>query len=228
MKAMELTKFCPRCGEEAKELYGSGKKLCADCYPDKNDLLEVPGQVEIKVCSVCGRMRKKGEWIEEYSLQDQLGARFAEFSEPDVEVQLQYWEEDDRLFVRVHAFKGDIEDSYDSEVEFKQDQCPECSKFKGGFYKVKIQLRGDEDLKRISEEIAEKAAEVTNENRKNFLSNIDKHNHGYDFYLSTETIAKEILDMLRTKFDPEIKRSYELVGEHDGQEVYRNVVSVRV
>ncbi|MFB6147371.1 MAG: NMD3-related protein, partial [Candidatus Nanohaloarchaea archaeon] len=77
---MELSKFCPRCGEEVDELYGEEKKLCADCYPEKNDLLEVPEVVEITVCSVCGRMRKKGEWLEEYTLQEQLAARFEEFS----------------------------------------------------------------------------------------------------------------------------------------------------
>ena len=39
---------------------------------------------------------------------------------------------------------------------------------------------------------------------------------------------KKILGMLRDRFDPEIKRSYELVGEENGEEVYRNVVSVRI
>lgn len=225
---MEFTKFCPMCGKETENLYGEEKKLCAECYPEKNDLLDIPPKVEITVCGVCGRMRKSGEWIEEYSIQEQLGAKFAEFAEEDVEMQLQFWEEEEQMNVRVHAFRDDIKAEYDTEVDFKEDQCRECSKFHGGFYKVKIQLRGDEDLEPVSNQIADRAAEATNETRKDFLSNIDQHDHGYDFYLSTERITKKILSMLRENYDPEIKRSYELIGEENGEEVYRNVVSVRM
>ncbi len=225
---MELTKFCPRCGREVDELYGNEKKLCSECYPEKNSLLEIPDVVEVTVCSVCGRMRKKGEWVEEFTLHDQLASRFEEFSEEDVDMELQFWEEDDRMFVRVHATKGEMEASYDAEVRFSQDQCSECSQFHGGFYKVKIQLRGDGDLKAIAENIATRAAEITNDNRKDFLSNMEETDHGYNFYISTERMAKKILSMLRDRYDPEVKRSYELIGERDGQEVYRNVVSVRL
>lgn len=224
---MELSKFCPRCGEETEQLFGEGKKLCADCYPDKYDLLEVPDVVQIDVCPVCGRIRKSGQWIEEYSIQDQLAATFEDFAEEDVEMELQFWEEEDQMFVRVHATKGDIKTEYDTQVRFNEDQCPDCSKFHGGFYKVKMQLRG-EDLEDVVNEISEQAAEMTNESRKDFLSNIEDVDHGYDIYMSTERMAKQILDVMRSKYDAEIKRSYELLGEEDGQEVYRNVVSVRV
>ncbi|MFT4892313.1 MAG: nonsense-mediated mRNA decay protein 3 [Candidatus Nanohaloarchaea archaeon] len=225
---MELSKFCPRCGEETDELYGEEKKLCAECYPDKNQLLSIPDVVEIDICSTCGRMRKSGEWIEEYTLEEQLGARFKEFAEEDVDMELQYWEEDDKMFVRVHAFKDEMKDEYDTELRIKKHQCETCSQFHGGFYKVKMQLRGDEDLERISNNMAEKAAEVTNEDRGSFLSNIEKNSHGFDFYLSTEKIAGEILSMLKAQHDPDVKRSYELITEEDGQKVYRNVISVRL
>ncbi len=224
---MNLTKFCPRCGREVEELYGDKKKLCARCYPEKHALLDIPDKVEIVVCPVCGRMRKSGEWIEEYTVQDQLGARFEEFSEPDVEMEIQFWEEDDDMFARVHASKDEMNAYYDTEVRFENNQCPDCSKFTGGFYKVKIQLRGDE-LEHVRDTIVDRAAEMTNESRKDFLSNMEDTDHGYNFYISTERMAKKILSILRDRYDPEIKRSYELIGEEDGQEVYRNVVSVRM
>lgn len=223
---MELEKFCPRCGEEVEKLYGDEKKLCRDCYPEKNTLLDIPEKVEIVVCPVCGRMRKKGDWIEEYSLEDQLAEKFAEFSRSDVEMELQFWE-DEGIHVRVHASRDELEAFYDTEVEFDRQQCPECSKFEGGFYKVKMQLRG-ENLDSVADLVSERAAELTNRNRKDFVSNIDRTDHGYNFYLSTERMAKEILSVLRDFYDPDIKRSYEMIGEEDGQEVYRNVISVRI
>lgn len=226
---MEFTKFCPMCGKETEQLYGDKKKLCANCYPEKNDLLEIPTKVEITVCGVCGRMRKSGRWVEAYSMQDQLGEKFADFAEDEVEMELQFWEdEEEEIRVRVHAYKGDMKDEFDTRVDFEQDQCQDCAKFNGGFYKVKLQLRGEGQLEAVSNEIVDCAAEATNESRKDFLSNIDNNDHGYDFYLSTEKITKKILTMLRDEYEPDIKRSYELIGEENGEEVYRNVVSVRI
>jgi len=224
---MELSKFCPRCGKETDNLYGEEQKLCPDCYPDTNDLLEIPDVVEIHTCSICGRMKKSGEWLEEYSLEDQLAKKFEEFAEEEIDMELQYWEENDKMFVRVHAFKGEIEDFYDTELRIKTHQCQNCSQFQGGFYKVKLQLRG-EDVDRLSNEMADVAAEATNKDRKDFLANIEQNDNGYDFYFSTEKIAREVLDMLKTKRNPDVKRSYELIGQDDGQEVYRNVISVRL
>ncbi|MFB6115751.1 MAG: NMD3-related protein [Candidatus Nanohalobium sp.] len=226
---MELSKFCPRCGEETDKLFGDKKQLCAECYPDKHDLLEIPNTVEIDVCSVCGRMRKRGEWIEEYTVQDQLGAKFAEFSEEDVDMELQFWEdEEEQMWVRVHAYKGQMKGEYDTRVDFKQQQCEDCARFNGSFFKVKMQLRGDADLESVSDQIADKAAEVTNKDRSSFLANIEKNDHGFDFFMSTEKMAGEVLNMLKASRNPEVQRSYELVGEEDGEKVYRNVISVRL
>lgn len=225
---MELTKFCPRCGKETDRLYGDKKKLCAECYPEVHDLLEVPDKVEIEVCPVCGRMKKSGEWLEEYTIEEQLLAKFAEFAEPEVETEIQFWEEDGQTFVRLHAFKGEMSAFYDTRVDFVQQQCRDCSRFQGGFFKVKLQLRGETDLDPIADKIVDVAAEATNEDRKDFLSNVERTSHGFDFYMSTEKIAKKVLRTLRSEYNPEIKRSYELIGEKDGEELYRNVISVRI
>ena len=226
---MELSKFCPRCGEETDELYGDKKQLCANCYPDKHDLLEIPNKVEIDVCSVCGRMRKHGDWIEEYTVQDQLGAKFEEFSEEEVDMELQFWEdEEEQMWVRVHAYKGKMKDEYDTQVNFDQQQCEDCSRFNGSFFKVKMQLRGEADLEPIADQVADKAAEVTNRDRTSFLANIEKNGYGIDFFMSTEKMAKEVLNMIKSTRNPEVQRSYELVGEDNGEKVYRNVISVRI
>jgi len=224
---MELSKFCPRCGEETETLYGEEKKYCSECYTDVNDLADIPGKVKIIKCSVCGRMRKKGEWIEAYSIEDQLAEAFAEFSEEEVEMELQFWEEDEEFWVRVHLFDRDMQDFEDVRIEWEEEQCQDCARFEGGFFKAKIQLRG-KGLEKVSDDIVDKAAELTNRNRSDFLANLEQVDGGYDFYLSTEKMNKKILSMLRDSYRPEIERSYELVGEEDGQKVYRNIVSVRV
>ncbi|MEF8880294.1 MAG: NMD3-related protein [Candidatus Nanohaloarchaea archaeon] len=224
---MELSKFCPRCGEETETLYGEEKKYCPECYTDVNDLADIPRKVDITKCSVCGRMRKRGEWIEAYSIEDQLAEAFAEFAEEEVEMELQFWEEDEEFWVRVHLFDRDMQDFEDCIVEWEEEQCQDCARFQGGFFKAKIQLRG-EGLEKVSDDIVDKAAELTNRNRSDFLANLEEVDGGYDFYLSTEKMNKKILTMLRQNYGPDIERSYELVGEEDGQRVYRNVVSVRI
>ncbi len=223
---MELSKFCPACGRETSELYGDSKKLCAECFTDRNNLADLPRETEIVKCTVCGRMRKGRNWIEAYSIEDQLAETFSDMVE-GLEFELQYWEEDEEFYVRVHMRDEALEDHGDVKIDWVNEQCPDCSRFQGGFYKAKIQLRG-ENLEEASDFIVDKAAELTNRNRKDFLSNIEQNSHGIDFYLSTEAMNKKILSELRQAFDPEIKRSYELIGEKDGQRVYRNVVSVRL
>ena len=224
---MELSKFCPRCGEETSSLYGGEKKYCPECYTDVNSLADIPDEIEIETCSVCGRMRHKGEWIEAYSIEDQLSEAFSDFTEEDIRMELQFWEEDEEFWVRVHLHDREMKDFEDVRVNWEEDQCSDCARFQGSFYKAKIQLRGH-DLEKVSEVIVDKAAELTNRNRSDFLSNVEKIDGGYDYYLSTEKMNKKILSELRSKFDPDIERSYELVGERDGQRVYRNIVSVRL
>jgi len=92
------------------QLYGNEKELCA-FVPNvilrtMTSWISRMNVVELHICSTCGRMRKSGEWIEEYTLQEQLGARFQKFAEDDVEMELQYWEENQKMFVRVHAKKA--------------------------------------------------------------------------------------------------------------------------
>jgi len=204
---MELSKFCPRCGQETEKLYGDKKQLCSECYPEKNQLLDIPKKVEIKVCSVCGRMKHHGKWREEYTVQEQMSLAFSDFGEEDVDMELQFWEEEDEedLFVRVHGFKDEIHEETDTQLEFDQVQCHDCAKFNGGFFKAKIQLRGN-NLKPVTEDIVDKSAEITNENRKDFLSNVEKVDGGYDYYLSTEGMNKKILTMLRDRYSPEIEK----------------------
>ncbi len=225
---MELSKFCPRCGRETDNLYGDKRKLCAGCYTDENDLLELPDVVEHVTCPVCGRLKMEGKWLERYGLEEQLGERFSEFNQDGVEMRLQYWEEEDGTTqVRVHASSGEMQDTYDAELRPKQQQCQPCSRFSSSFYKVKMQIRGGE-VRPLVEEAAETAAEATNEDRTDFLSNIEYSDHGADLYLSTESIAQKVLGTVESLRDTEVKRSYELAGEQDGQKVYRNVISVRV
>ncbi len=223
---MELSKFCPRCGEETDRLHGDEKKLCPDCFTNVNDLVDTPREITIETCSVCGRMKEKGEWIEAYTIEDQLAEAFSDIAE-NYHLELQYWEEDEEFFVRLHISEGELKDFADVKVEWTEDQCPDCSRFQGGFYKAKIQLRG-QNIQDIADEITDKAAELTNRNRSDFLSNMEQRDGGIDFYLSTEKMNKKILSMLRENYNPDIERSYELVGERDGQRVYRNVVSVRL
>ena len=46
--------------------------------------------------------------------------------------------------------------------------------------------------------------------------------------MSTEKMAKEVLNMIKSTRNPEVQRSYELVGEENGEKVYRNVIAVRL
>ncbi|EHK01351.1 hypothetical protein HRED_08740 [Candidatus Haloredivivus sp. G17] len=57
-------------------------------------------------------------------------------------MELQFWEEDEEFWVRVHLHDREMKDFEDVRVEWEENQCSDCARFQGSFYKAKIQLRG--------------------------------------------------------------------------------------
>lgn len=224
---MDLAKFCPRCGERTQELMGEKKKVCGSCYTDERTIAEIPGAVEITVCSVCGRMKQNGNWEEIFEKRDRIAEKLSEYNKPDITMNVQYWEEDGETYAKVQCQKETASETHECKIEVDKTQCKNCSKFRSGYYKAKIQVRG-QNINEAVESAAAEAAKATNENREDFLSNIERTDHGTDLFVSTDSLARRLVDKIESNHETEKERSYELVGEEDGQKIYKNVISVRL
>jgi nonsense-mediated mRNA decay protein 3 len=105
--------------------------------------------------------------------------------------------------------------------------CPNCSRRYCGYYEAIIQIRGNYD-ESVLKFVEDSVDEVTDKFEKGFITKVEKVVGGFDYYLGSKNLACKIAEQMKKKFNAEIKKSYKLVTEKDGQEIYRTNISVRI
>ena len=225
-----MEKFCPKCGKTVEKVFGP-KNVCVDCYRDMEDLVEIPEEINFVQCSVCGSYRIQNVW-----------KKFESDEKLVFDVLRQYEDEDVKMSASFNK-RGEV---YDVEVLMEEDkkgrkvrqvaetrlvpekkQCMKCSKYHGGYFEAILQIRGDVSNDMLGE-LMDSAAEVTEEDRNDFISNVEEIHGGFDVYVSSKKMLRSLLEDLKNEFRVEEKWSKELVGQEEGEEVYRTVVSARI
>ncbi len=74
----------------------------------------------------------------------------------------------------------------------------------------------------------ESAGRVTSKDRNDFISDVAETDNGYDVFVSSKKMARSLIQFLEERFQVDANWTRELVGEDDGERVYRTVVSVRL
>lgn len=222
--------FCPRCGEETRGLGSRG--LCSDCYLGEHTLLSLPDEIDAERCRHCGRVKIGMDWVDAERDQDVIYAVLDHAIDDDEAVRAVTFEEDDddyRVTVLVEqTVDGELlQDEVETTILVEWTQCETCAKFHGGYYQYKIQLRGDEAAEAL-EPVMDRAAELTDRDREDFLAGVEEQDGGYDIYVSTRDMADELIKVLKKLYDVETQRTKELLGEEDGERVYRSVISARI
>lgn len=221
---MDLSKFCPVCGKEAGRLYGD-KKMCGQCFLERNRLLDIPDEASIQVCEECGRMKQDGKWHPRFKDRDRVDLYFSQFDEDtDIEYGIERREENLRIDYTVS--KKGLEDSGNVIIESSEDICRDCKGFEGGFTKSKIQVRG-ENLEEISGLIDQRCKNLEAKNHDDYLVNRREVKEGFDYHLSTEHMCQHVIKAVTKRFDLDVLRSYQLIGKKNGKEVYRNTAVLR-
>lgn len=219
------TYFCPKCGKKGK---GIGKKnLCEECWKEENEVAEIPEKIEIDVCPQCGFIKINNQWKEfESEKEIVIKALNKYIGDCEAEAEIESTERGmDVSLICKKEFKGEkITQKFETEIKKNKKSCPECSKRFSGFFKYVIQLRGNK-----VEEMLSKIENRSNElqDRKNYVSKIEKEKDGYNIYLSSRKITENILKVLKNNYSLETKRSRELIGEEEGEKIYRSFVSVK-
>lgn len=224
-----MESFCPKCGDET-EGYGP-RGLCQGCYLEEKDLIEVPESIDVERCEHCGAVKIGMDWVEAADDREMI-ARVLEHEVDTEKVRaVSFTEKEDRyeldLMVEAEVEGETLRQELETVLEIERTQCGTCSKFHGGYYEYKIQMRG-EDMEEALDAVMERAAEVTERDREEFVSNVEEKDGGYNVYVSSRDMAEELLKVLRERFEMEEKRSKELIGEEEGEKVYRSVVSARI
>ncbi len=226
--------FCPKCGQETDGIGPRG--LCEDCYVEEHELIEVPDRMEVAVCQNCGAAKIGPDWVQVDGERDLIFHVLDHNIEGENVVAVSYTRNEDpnapqTLDVTILVEKAvdgvPMQAESETSIIVHKEQCMTCSKFEGGYYTYKIQIRGDVPDSAL-EPLMDRAAELTNRDREHFIADVQESEHGFDIYTSTRTMAEELLKELESHYPLEKQRSKELVGQEEGQEVYRSVISARI
>jgi len=230
---------CPECGAPTDE-----GELCDECYANDVELLDAPDEVEVRVCAKCGSYVRDGGWrshdeplpdeeLAVNAVKDALGVH-VEAHEPRLSLGVENrdtntLEVDVEAVAYVRGYR--IEDERVVRVSLNHETCPTCAKRSGGYYESVAQIRADgrdptEDEKESALEHAYSIAGLDYGDRDTFVTKTQEVRGGLDIYMSTSDAGLQIARRMTDEYGGGYDDSATLVGEKDGEELYRVTYAV--
>ena len=239
-----MNMFCPECGSTDKEMVGD---VCIDCFLKEFQLIEIPKNIEVQICSHCNSKLEEGKWSEEFIPDEEIIYRALERNikiADEVSNEIINLEIDQmkgsiaNCFVEVtgEVHGVQIDETHDSQVKIRKTVCPTCSKMQSGYYETVIQFRADN--REIKSEEYDKADEIvertlikqSKSDKLAYCPQIAKLKEGYDYYIGSFKSGKKVAENLKEEFGGIIKESPRLISEDKstGKGLYRIWISVRI
>jgi len=230
---------CPECGAPT-----SAGELCDECYADRLDVLDAPDEAEVRVCSNCGSYVRDGGWTshDEPLPDDELavsavkdGVRLhADAREPEVVVGVESRDPNVlRVSVEAKAYvRGySVDDEASVRVVLDRRTCPTCAKRSGGYYESVVQIRaeGRDPTDDETERALEHAYGIAGRDyadRDTFVTETHEVRGGLDIYMSTSDAGQQVARRMTEEYGGVYDDSATLVGEKDGEELYRVTYAV--
>ncbi|MBN2202922.1 MAG: hypothetical protein JW700_01950 [Candidatus Aenigmarchaeota archaeon] len=209
-------KFCFVCGKKTNDLV---EGYCEDCYNKKYQLVKVPKELQIKMCSRCDKVRHRNRWME-ITIKDVLKDKIKIMGQ---NVSLKIGVDED---ITIDA-KGFLEDCKKPKKErhviklkINKIVCPSCARDSGGYYEAIMQLRGK------SEEAMNFMVDVMVKEKKSYRA--DQRKNGFDVYLTDKNFANSMAVAMKRRFKAKIKKSFRIVTKKEGKDIYRSIIVVRI
>ncbi|MEM2838701.1 MAG: NMD3-related protein [Thermoplasmata archaeon] len=232
--------FCVECGREGKTYEG----LCSECYLRKKQLIRLPEILDVMICGKCFAAHIGKHWVDSLDLEDAIrlsieNAVSSDKNVSDVEVGLTLNERDPRNYsahVTVSFRAGELTASraFDIQVRLKKDTCQRCGKKSGHYYEAILQLRGSGEsfdrnrLERARRYFLKRMEKISSESRDAFVSKEEPIHGGFDFYVSSSSVAKGLAREMGKMFGAQVKTTHSIAGRKDGHELTRMTYLVRL
>ncbi|PSQ58494.1 hypothetical protein BRD18_05575 [Halobacteriales archaeon SW_7_71_33] len=245
MSGREHAAPCPRCGAPvepgARDPTGDGAELCADCYFERLELVDVPDSVELAVCPTCGAVEQGRRWVD-VGADDRVDVAVdavADRLEVHVDADEVQWEvRPERVAeteVVVHArFTALVRDrrvtvEHAIPVSIGHETCERCGRVAGDYHEAVVQVRAAgrtpaPDERRGAREAVDAYLDEREEagDRNAFVSSLSEDDDGLDVRVSTAQIGRGVADRTVARFGGTVDESRRLVTEDgDGERLYR-------
>lgn len=252
MSGREHAAPCPRCGAPvepgARDPTGDGAELCADCYFERLELVDVPDRVELVVCPTCGAVEQGRRWVD-VGADDRVDVAVdavADRLEVHVDADEVQWEvRPERVAeteVVVHArftalVRGRrVTVDHAIPVSIGHETCERCGRVAGDYHEAVVQVRAAgrtpaPDERRGAREAVDAYLDEREEagDRNAFVSSLSEDDDGLDVCVSTAQIGRGVADRIVARFGGTVDESRRLVTEDgDGERLYRMTYRVRL
>jgi len=239
MESSSASVPCPECGAPTAE-----GELCDECYADGVEPLDVPDEVEVRVCAKCGSYVRDGGWrshdeplpdeeLAVNAVKDALRMH-VEAREPRVSVGVESrdtntLEVDVEAVAYVRGYR--VEEDRTVGVHLDYETCPTCAKRSGGYYESVAQIRARGTRPDRGREGARSGARLRNRRARLRRPRHVRHKdaggtRGLDIYMSTSDAGLQIARRMTQEYGGGYDDSATLVGEKEGEELYRVTYAV--
>lgn len=236
--------FCIECGSEDKQMVG---EICIDCFLKDFQMIEIPKNINVEICSHCNSRLEEGKWSESYLPEDEIIYRALERN-----IKISDLVENEEINLEIDQIKGtiascyvevigdvhgtQIEETHDTEVKIRKTVCPTCSKVQSGYYESVVQFRADkreiksEEYAKADEIVERTLIKQSKSDKLAYCPQIAKLKEGYDYYIGSFKSGKKVAENLKEEFGGTIKESPRLISEDKstGKGLYRIWISVRI
>jgi len=236
--------FCIECGSEDKQMVG---EICIDCFLKDFQMIEIPKNINVEICSHCNSRLEEGKWSESYLPEDEIIYRALERN-----IKISDLVENEEINLEIDQIKGTIancfvevvgdvygvslDETHDCEVRIKKTVCPPCSKMQSGYYETVIQFRADnreiksEEYAKADKIVARTLDKQAKVDKLAYCPQVAKLKEGYDYYIGSFKTGRKVAENLKDEFGGVIKESPRLISEDKstGKGLYRIWISVRI
>ena len=236
--------FCIECGSEDKQMV---REICIDCFLKDFQMIEIPKNINVEICSHCNSRLEEGKWSESYLPEDEIIYRALERN-----IKISDLVENEEINLEIDQIKGTIancfvevvgdvygvslDETHDCEVRIKKTVCPPCSKMQSGYYETVIQFRADnreiksEEYAKADKIVARTLDKQAKVDKLAYCPQVAKLKEGYDYYIGSFKTGRKVAENLKDEFGGVIKESPRLISEDKstGKGLYRIWISVRI
>lgn len=237
------SRFCVKCGiseEESPLIEG----LCPKCWLEENKLVNVPENITIEYCRVCGSPRIHGKWLKPMDMSEAVYTALTEYlislkpvkqfirdttidsieflTEPS-------WRTSVRVWVKGKVSSVELCQQYNIVVRLRPSICPRCIMKRSGDYEVLVQIRASRRMLSKLRSIIKNAEKYMGEDVVHDIVDVVDNENRVDVLFYSRGAANKFVTILKRVGRFREQRSFEDVGmDKHGKRRRRTIISLQL